>query len=194
MRRRDFIALLGGTAVLRPFTAASQQPAKIWRIGILSPADVRNPVDEVFDESLRRLGWERDRNVTFEYRYASGRGDRVAPLAKELSGLGVDLLVAWGTAEALAVMQVTSRNPVVLLTTHDPIEYGVVTNLARPGGNVTGVTGLANLEILAKRLDLLKEIMPSLSRLAVLRSTESFHPEFPHPLRRCDKFGRYEMR
>jgi putative tryptophan/tyrosine transport system substrate-binding protein len=125
--------------------------------------------------NLSQLGWKRDQNVTIEYRYTGARGDREAPLAAELSGLGVDLFVTWGTSLALVVMQATSRTPVVLLTTHDPIEYGVVTNLARPGGNVTGVTGPPNLEILGKRLELLKEIIPSLSRLAVLRSTESFH-------------------
>jgi putative ABC transport system substrate-binding protein len=177
MKRRELIALLGSATVLWPFAAGSQQPAKIWRIGILSPAAVRNAVDEEFDESLRQLGWERDRNVTIEYRYTGGRGEREAPLATELAGLGVDLFVTWGTSLALAVMQVTSRNPVVLLTHHDPIEYGVVTNLARPGGNVTGVTGLPNLEILAKRLELLKEVIPSLSRVAVVRSTESFSYE-----------------
>src|SRR5262245_9797483 len=162
-------------SVLWPLAAGSQQPAKVWRLGILSPADVHNPVDQAFEDSLRQLGWEGGRNVTFEYRYSSARGDREALLAAELTGLGVDLFVTWGTSLALAVMEASSRNQVVLLTTHDPIEYGVVTNLAQPGGNVTGVTGLANLEILAKRLDLLKEIIPSLSRLAVLRSTESFH-------------------
>jgi len=172
MKRRELIALLGSATVLWPFAAASQQPAKIWRIAYLSPAATFNPVDEAFDESLRQLGCERDRNVTIEYRYTGGRGDNEAPLVTELAGLGVDLFVVWGPSLALAATQAAPQTPVVFMVTDtDPIQAGLVSNFAHPGGSITGISS-PNVQVIAKRLELLKEAVPTLTQVAVLFSTE----------------------
>jgi putative ABC transport system substrate-binding protein len=171
VRRREFITLLGG-ATAWPFNAYAQQPAKVPRIGYLSPATAFNPVDEAFEKSLEQLGWVRDRNIKIEYRYTGGRQDKVGPLVAEVVGLDLDLFVAWSPPLALAVKQGAPQSPVVFLGTINLIEFGLVSNLARPGGNVTGITGLASEQITAKRLELLKEAVPSLARVAVLFSTE----------------------
>jgi putative ABC transport system substrate-binding protein len=121
-------------------------------------------VDEAFEKSLEQLGWARDRNIEIEYRYIEGRQDKIGPLVAELVGLGPDLFVAWGPPLALAVKQAAPQTPVVFLGHADPIGFGVVSNLARPGGNVTGIAGNASQQIAAKRLELLKEAVPSLAR------------------------------
>jgi ABC-type uncharacterized transport system substrate-binding protein len=172
MRRRGFISLLGGAAAAWPLAARAQQPAKVSQIGYISPVAGRNPVDEAFEEGLRQHGWAKDQNIRIEYRYTGGRQDTVSPLVTEVIGLGLDALVTWGPPLSLAAKRTGTEIPLVFLITFDPVDIGLVSNLARPGGNVTGVTSLASLEIFAKRLQLVAEFLPSLTRVVVLASSE----------------------
>jgi putative tryptophan/tyrosine transport system substrate-binding protein len=172
MRRRECIALLGGAAIGLTFPAKAQQARKIAHIGYLSVAAGRNPLDETFEQTLQELGWIINRNIAIEYRYAGGRQDKIAPITEEVIRSNPDALVVWGPPMALAAKRMTTQIPVVFLMTFDPVEVGLVSNLASPGGNLTGVTGLASLEIFSKRLQLLKEVAPSITRVAILVSTE----------------------
>ena len=171
MKRREFIAFLGG-GFAWPLATRAQQSNRIRRIGYLSPASHFNSVDEAFENALQQLGWVKNRDIKIEYRYTDGRQDKVGPLVMEVVGLGLDLFVAWSPPLARAIKQAAPQSPVVFLTTFDPIALGLVSNLARPGGNVTGITALASEQIIGKRLELLKETVPSLARVVVLFSTE----------------------
>jgi putative tryptophan/tyrosine transport system substrate-binding protein len=162
---------MGGAAAW-PLVTHAEQQGNVSRIGHLSPAAGRNPVDEAFEESLRQHGWTNDQNIRIEYRYTGGRQDTVSPLVTEIIGLGMDVLLTWGLPLSLAVKQAETKIPLVFLITFDPVDIGLVSNLARPGGNVTGVTGLASLDTFAKRLQLVTQFIPSLARIAVLVSTE----------------------
>ena len=123
---------------------------------------------EAFEQALQNLGWVKDQNIRIEERYSGGRPDALAPLAAELVGLRVDVLVAWSPAGALAAKRATSQIPVVFLAAANPVGYGLVASLARPGGNVTGVSIDVSPEIFGKRLQLLKETVPALARVALL--------------------------
>ena len=171
LRRREFIALLGSTGAW-PLTVRTRAAGKVWRIGYLSAAAGRTPLEDACEEELRRLGWTNGLNVRIEYRYSGGRQDTVSPLVAELVDSNPDVLIAWSPPLCIAAKRATTQIPLVCLVVWDPIDIGLVSNLAHPGGNVTGVTGLGNLEIFAKRLQLLTELVPSLSRVAVLVSTE----------------------
>jgi ABC-type uncharacterized transport system substrate-binding protein len=171
MQRRGFITLLGGAATW-PLAVRAQQPGKVLRIGYLGPSTGRSPVEEAFEEGLQRHGWTKDQNIRIEYRYTGGRQDTVLPLVTEVVGLDLDVLVTWGPPLSLAAKRASTQIPLVFLITFDPVDLGLVSNLARPGGNVTGLTSLASLEIFAKRLQFLKEFLPPLARVAVLASTE----------------------
>src|SRR5919109_4951489 len=122
--------------------AAEAQPTgKTARIGYLTNVVGRNQVEETFEQALQELGWSRERNLLIESRYTGGRQDIVAALAAELVGLGVEVLVAWGPESGLAAKRATSQIPVVFCSMFaDPVDYGLVSNVAHPGGNVTGVT------------------------------------------------------
>jgi ABC-type uncharacterized transport system substrate-binding protein len=172
MNRRALITLLGGAAAAWPLVARAQQPAKVWRIGYLSPAAGRNPVDEAFEQELRQLGWAKDQNIKIEYRYTGGRQDAVARLVAEAVGLDLDALITWGPPLSIAAKRAINNTPLIFLITFDPIDLGLVSNMARPGGNVTGITSLSSLDIFAKRLQLLQEIAPSLTRVGILVSSE----------------------
>ena len=158
---------------LTPLIAETQQAGKIARVGYFSPAVPPNPVDTAFEQSLQRLGWLRDQNIKIEYRHSRGRQDIIGPLVAELVDLKVDVLVAWGLHGALAAKQATSQIPVVFLTafSFDPVDAGLVSSIARPGRNATGVA-VFGLETDAKRLQLLKEAVPALRRIALLLSSE----------------------
>jgi putative ABC transport system substrate-binding protein len=177
MRRREFVSLIGGAAVTWPLAARAELARNVARIGYLSPTAGRNPNSHAFEGTLQQLGWVKGHNVIIEYRHTGGRQDTVAPLVAEIVGLGVDVIVAWGPPLSLAAKRATTQIPLVFLLTFDPVDIGLVSNIARPGGNVTGITSLASLEIFAKRLQLLKEVVPSLSRVAVLVSTEQTRSE-----------------
>src|SRR5262249_35141058 len=129
----------------------------------------------VFPDALRDLGWVEDKNITFERRYAEDRLDRLSELAAELVRLKVDVIVAAGTLAALSAKRATSTIPIVMTTAGDPLGSGLVTSLARPGGNVTGLS-LMVPDIGGKRLELLRELLPSASRVAVLWNVANPYP------------------
>ena len=141
------------------------------RIGFLSltsPSD-RPPLLAAFRQRLRELGWVEGQNIVIEYRYAEGRVDRLPDLAAELVRLKVDLIVASaGTQTAMAAKNATETIPIVMIAVRDPVGTGLIASLAHPGGNVTGVSGSAGLEWVAKQLELLKETVPKIRRMAIL--------------------------
>ena len=163
------IAVLAVSLLAAPLTAAAQQAAKVARIGYLSPGLATSPhLREAFRQGLRDLGYVEGRNLVIEYRDAEGKRERFPPLAAELVALKVDVIfVAGGTQVAVAAMQATKTIPIVFTGVGDPVESGLVTNLARPGGNVTGLSGLG-AELVGKRLELLKQAVPGVDRVAVL--------------------------
>ena len=168
MRRREFITLLGGTAVGWPRTAHAQQPsAKVFRIGFLgsATADSLPKRPEAFRAGLRDLGYQEGRDFVIEYRWADGNYDRLPALIADLARLKVDVIVTHGTPAALAAK--TATTPVVLAVVGDALGSGIVSSLAQPGGNVTGLT-FFNPELAAKRLELLKETLPGLTDVGVL--------------------------
>ena len=170
MRRREFIGLLGGAAVGWPMAVCAQQPAKIARIGYLSPnLTTANPrLFEAFRQGLRDLGYVEGRNLLIEFRSADGKPERLSALAAELVALKVDVIVSGGgTLAALAAQKATRTLPIVIIAVGDPVTSGLVTSLARPGGNVTGLSSLGP-ELIGKRLELLKQAVPGVDRVAVL--------------------------
>ena len=172
IRRREFITLLGGAAAW-PLTARAQQ-AKLPTIGYLGAATplAWSQWTAAFVQRLRELGWIEGRTVAIEYRWGEGRNDRFAEIAAEFVRLKVDVIVTAGTAAALATKQATSAIPIVFATAGNPVETGLVSSLARPGGNVTGLSNQA-IDITAKRLQLLREAVLGLDRLAILANTGS---------------------
>jgi putative ABC transport system substrate-binding protein len=168
MKRREFITLLGGAAAAWPLMARAQQTAKLPTIGFLgaSSASAQAQWTAAFLQRLRELGWIEGRTIAIEYRWAEGRNDRFAEFATEFVGLKVDVIVTDGGA-AVAAKKVTSVIPIVFAVSADPLGTGLVANLARPGGNVTGSTVQAP-DLAGKRLGLLREALPGLHRLAIL--------------------------
>jgi putative ABC transport system substrate-binding protein len=168
MKRRDFITLLGGTAAAWPLAARAQQPARIARIGILTQGSSAGAgFQQNFRNALRELGFIEGQNLTIEGRFAAGRLDALYPLAQELVRLNVDVIATAATPAAKAAQRATSTIPIVIIDPGDPVETGLVASLARPGANITGQTSIAP-DLAGKRLQLLKEIAPSVSRVAVL--------------------------
>ena len=167
MRRRGFITLLAG-AVAWPLAALAQQPAKLPTIGFLGTSTPSAWSYNVafFVQRLYELGWIEGRNVVIEYRWAEGRSERFAEIAAEFVRLKVDVIVTSGGA-VVAVKQATSVIPIVFAVANDPLGTGLVASLARPGGNVTGLSNQAS-DLGAKRLELLREVVPSLHRLAIM--------------------------
>jgi putative ABC transport system substrate-binding protein len=168
MRRRDFIkAAIVGSAVVWPLAARAQQGGKKYIIGRFNAGSATEPLNDVFTEILRELGWVEGENVVFERRYAENRLERLPELAADLVRLKVDVIVATGTLAPLAAKRATSTIPIVMTGAGDPLGTGLVDSLARPGGNVTGMS-LMVPELGGKRLELLKELLPRLARVAVL--------------------------
>ena len=171
MNRRSFLGTLAGGLLAAPLTAEGQQAGKVYRIGYLTSGFKEvpgsNPGLAPFSQSLRELGYVQGRNVTLEIRYAEGRTERFPALAVELVNLKVDVLVAVSTPGALAAKQATSTIPIVMVSVGEPVEVKLVDSLAHPGGNVTGLSLIAP-QLAAKRLDLLKQALPKLSRVTVL--------------------------
>jgi putative tryptophan/tyrosine transport system substrate-binding protein len=164
VKRREFIGLVGGVAAW-PLAASAQQQGKIVTIGVLA-IEPWSPID-TFRRALHDLGYIEGRNVRFEYRYAKGDNERLPELANDLVSLNVDVILTWGTNAVLAAKQATATIPIVMGAIGDPVGSGIVTNLAHPGGNITGCSSRA-VELEAKRLQLLKELVPGLSRVAIL--------------------------
>ena len=167
--RRTFIGTLAGGLLAAPFIFA-QPPTKLPRIGILGNEDA--PVWEGLRRGLREMGYVDGRNVTMEWRWSEGRTDRLPALALELEQLKVDIIVASSTPAVRAAKQATSTIPIVMAISSYPEKIGLVESLARPGGNVTGLTNIAP-ELMGKRFQLLKEIAPKVSRVAVLWNSTS---------------------
>ena len=165
MRRREFIASLLLTAMMEH--AQAQPPGKLVRIGVLM-AEPFQPLQSLRQE-LHRLGYVEGQTLRFEYRFAEHRDDQYPALANELAALGVDLIVTFGTPATLAAKHATKTIPIVIGGIAEAVGTGVVSNLARPGENVTGFTSLG-FDLESKRLELLKELVPHLSRLGVLAS------------------------
>ena len=172
MIRREFITLLGGAVAAWPLAARAQQAGKIPRIGIIDDS----PIWNAFRHGLRDLGYLEGQSIAFEYRYAGGLPDRLAWVAVELVHRPVDLIATFGTPPALAAKQATTTIPIVMMGVGDPVGSGLVSSLARPGGNITGNTILGP-EVAGKRLQLLKEVIPSLSRVVFLWNPDNAsHP------------------
>ena len=167
MKRRDFIAGLCGTAAW-PVAAHAEQPTKLPTIGFLGTTTPSAWVDYVpaFVQRLRELGWVEGRTVAIEYRWAEGRNDRFGEIAAEFARLKVDIIVTSGGA-GVAAKQATSTIPIVLALANDPVGSGLATSLARPGGNVTGLSLLAP-DLAGKRLENLRRVLPDVRRLAIL--------------------------
>ncbi len=176
MKRRDFITLLGGagaTSALWPFRVRAQQSppqrtTKLIRIGVL--ASYLLPPLRRFSQKLKELGYVEGENLRFEYRFAEGHDDHYSVLAAELVALPVDLIVTFGVPATLAAKTATTTIPIVMGSIGDAVNTGIVSNFAHPGGNITGFTGL-NFEFEIERLELLKELIPNLSRVAVLANS-----------------------
>ena len=168
VKRREFILAVGGAAALAPFTARAQQPAKLSTIGFLGATtpSVESRRVAAFVQRLRELGYVEGRNVAIEYRWAEGRAERATEIAAELVRLKVNVIVTYGSA-AVAAKQATSTIPIVVAAHGDPVGIGLVASLARPGGNITGLS-TQSPDIAGKRLDFLREVVPGLRRLAML--------------------------
>jgi putative ABC transport system substrate-binding protein len=166
MRRREFITLLGGAVTLWPFAVPAQQAAKIPTIGFLSGGSPGSPFIDAFESGLRDLGWVKGKNIAIEYRYAEGKAELLPNLAADLVRMRVDLIVAPGPP-ARHARDATSTIPVVFLLGADPVAFSLVDSFERPGRNLTG-TMENNPELTAKRLQLLKEAAPSVTRVGIL--------------------------
>ena len=162
IRRREVITLLGGAAAL-PLAARAQQGVHV--VGILAPQPL--PPIERFVRKLREYGYVEGENLRLVRRFSEGHDDRFPALAVELTAVPVGMIVTWGTPAAVAAKQATSSIPVVMGAVGDPVSVGIVSNLARPGGNITGFAG-QNVDLEGKRLELLKDLLPQLSRVAML--------------------------
>jgi len=182
MRRREFIALVGGAAASAPFAARAQQPAgRVYRVGYLTITSREQQLHliKAFEEGLRSLGYRVGENVVIEYRFADGEMERLPALAADLVRLGVDVIVTGANPNTIAAMKATTTIPIVMTNSFDPVGAGLVASLARPGGNVTGFAQDAGGELIGKRLELLKEALPNLSRLGIL-----WNPDFAPNLTR----------
>jgi putative tryptophan/tyrosine transport system substrate-binding protein len=172
LQRRDFITLLGGAAAW-PITARAQQPGQLARIGFLTLATGPTPAIKGFQHGLQQLGYIEGQNLILIYRWAAGQTDRLADLAGELIQLNVDVIASNSTEAILAVRDRSKTIPLVMTALSDPIGNNLVVSLARPGGNTTGVT-LFSTELAGKRLELLREVVPRLARVALLAQRD--HP------------------
>jgi putative ABC transport system substrate-binding protein len=172
MRRREFITLLGGATAAWPLVAHAQQREQMRRIGVLMILAADDPESSArittLTQALQQLGWTAGRNVQIEYRWGADRGGHTRTLAAELVALASDVILTVGSPALAAVKQVTSTVPIVFVNIVDPVGAGFVESLARPGGNATGFT-VFEYGISAKCLELLKQIAPSVTRVAVLR-------------------------
>jgi putative tryptophan/tyrosine transport system substrate-binding protein len=167
VKRREFITLLSGAAIAWPLAARAQPSGRPARVGILTHGgELANPLFDTFRQEMRRLGYVEGRTLVLEFRSAAG-ADRLPELAAELVHLPVDVIVVEGTPAARAAKQATSSIPIIMGVVAEPVETGLVTNLARPDGNITGFTALTP-ELGTKRLGLLKEAFPNMERVGVL--------------------------
>ncbi|KYH00647.1 ABC transporter substrate-binding protein [Bradyrhizobium sp. DOA1] len=176
MKRREFMELIGGAAATWPLGARAQQPPRSrYKIGYLASASREQTLRNVqaFEAGLRSLGYRAGENVVIEYRFADGDVGRLAALAIEVAGLGVDVILSGTNATTVAAMKATRTIPIVMANSAEPVSAGLVASLARPGGNVTGFSSEPGDEINGKRLEFLNDTLPNLSRVGVL-----WNPDF----------------
>ena len=168
MKRREFITLLGGATVACSYAARAQQSA-MPTVAHLSPTSLESLANRLraFRQGLREAGYIEGENIALGYRFAEGRNDRLSAMASELVRAQVSVLVTGGTAAALAAKAATTTIPVVFIVAENPVQLGLVVSIARPGGNVTGINFLSG-ELVAKRLEILRELIPGAVRVAVL--------------------------
>jgi putative tryptophan/tyrosine transport system substrate-binding protein len=174
MKRRDVITLLGGAAVTWPLSASAQQPERMRRIGILLPAASDDPIFQprvgAFLQGLALLGWAIGRNVRIDTRWSAGDVERIRKGVADVVALAPDVILAHGALTVVPLLQATRTVPIVFPFAVDPVGAGIINSLARPGGNVTGFM-TSEFSLSGKRLELLKQIAPSVTRVAVLRDT-----------------------
>ena len=169
VRRRDFITLLGGAAAAWPLAVRAQQSTKLPTIGFLganNPTFERASID-AFVQRLHELGWIENRTVSIEYRWAEGRDERFAEIAAEFIRLKVDVILTYATPSSIAAKKATALIPIVFAAAGDPVGTGLVASLARPGGNITGLS-IQQTDLASKRLDMLREVLPDLRTVAIL--------------------------
>jgi putative tryptophan/tyrosine transport system substrate-binding protein len=185
MRRREILLALGGAVIAWPLPVGAQQ-STMPTLGVLGAATASSQAGWVaaFTQRLSDLGWIEGRNIRFEYRWVEGHAERYADFAAEFVRLKVDIIFAMGTDAALAAKKATTVIPIVFPVSGDPVATGIVASLARPGANVTGLSNLA-ADLAAKRLGLLREILPDLKRLAIL-----FNAGTPAPTLEMQEFAR----
>jgi ABC-type uncharacterized transport system substrate-binding protein len=171
--RREFLATLGGAAAAWPFTARAQQAGRLPTIGLLGAGtpSAWSPWLAAFAQRLHELGWSEGRTIAIKYRWAEGRTERYAEIAAEFVRLKVDVIVTGGAAVP-AVKQATSVIPTVFAVADDAVGTGLVASLARPGGNVTGLSN-QQVDLVGKRIELLRELFPGLRRLAIMANTDA---------------------
>jgi putative tryptophan/tyrosine transport system substrate-binding protein len=169
MQRREFISALGGVAVAWPLAARAQQARKLPTIGFLGSTTptAQSRWIAAFVQRLRENGWIEGRTIAIEYRYAEGHTERYTEIAAEFVRLKVDVIVTYGTPPSAAAKQATTVIPIVFAVAGDPVGNGLVASLAHPGGNITGLS-LQQIDIVGKKLDLLREMLPGLRRLAII--------------------------
>jgi putative ABC transport system substrate-binding protein len=174
VKQRIFAVALYAMLFALCVSASAQQPKKVFRIGYLSSADpaTDSPRVEAFRQGLRELGYSEGKNIVIEWRYAEGKPDRLPALAAELVHLKVDVIVSAAPAPTRSAKQATATIPIVMTNDGDPVGNGFVASLARPGGNITGLANF-NPELTGKRLELLKEIIPQLTRVAVFGTSST---------------------
>jgi putative ABC transport system substrate-binding protein len=171
MRRREFITLVGGSAAAAwPLVARAQQSPAPRRIGLIGNLPL--PPIQRFRQRLQQLGYVEGKNLIIEYRYGEGRDDRFTSFAAELVAMPVEVIVVWGTPAAFAAKRATTSIPILIGAAGDVVNTGLISNIARPEANLTGFVAL-NVELEEKRLELLKQVVPRLSRVAVLVNTEN---------------------
>jgi putative tryptophan/tyrosine transport system substrate-binding protein len=174
MRRREVIALLGGAAAW-PLGVRAQQRGKLPLVGVLVSASPPHPFAGAFKRGLQSLGYLEGRNIALEFRYSEGRSERASQIAIEFVRLGVDVIVAHFTPAVRAAMGVTQTIPIVMAPAGAPLQSGFIESLARPGGNVTGLSAM-EAEIGGKRIQLIRDLIPSLGQIGVLASTTATDP------------------
>ena len=173
IERRKFLAVLGVAAATWPLAARGQQPGKLSTIGVSGAGtpSVWSPWVATFVQRLHELGWIEGRTIAIEYRWAEGRTERYAEIAAEFVRLKVDVIVTGGAAVP-AVKQATSVIPTVFAVADDPVGSGLVASLARPEGNVTGLSN-QQIDLVGKRIELLRELIPGLRQLAIMANTDA---------------------
>jgi len=188
MRRREFITLLGSAAAFRPLVVRAQQKVPMRHIGILLNAKQEKATIDPVLQGLEQLGYTDGKNIIIEYRDGDGQYDRLQEAADDLVRLKPDVIFSFGGEQAPFVKNATATIPTVVVVSNDPVESGLVKSLARPGGNITGVTYIHDM-LAGKSVELLKEVMPQVSRVAILWNPNHADPEFRETQRASGTLG-----